>query len=74
MEPSDISIRFQLYKRSRLNLQEADGEYERRKWLRGSTGEHEESTSEHRRSIGEHRGSMKEHRGSILTKRALVGE
>ena len=68
-----ISIRFQLYKRSRLNLQEIDGEYERSKWLRGSTGEHRRSTGEHRRSMGEHRGSMKEHGRSILTKRALKG-
>ena len=41
-----ISIHFQLYKGSRLNLQETDGETKSRKRLKGST-------SEHRGSIGE---------------------
>ena len=76
-----ISIQFQLYKGSRLNLQEADGKYERRKWLRGSTsehrgstGEHWESTSEHRESMREQWESIREQRGSMSTKRALSGE
>ena len=57
-----ISIHFQLSKGSRLNLQEADGEYERRKWLRGSTREHRGSTGEHWENMSEHRGSMGEQR------------
>ena len=74
-----IGIHFQLHQGFRLNLQEINSEYEKGKWLRGSTSEHRgstgeqgESTSEHRGSMGEQRGSMREHRGSIWTKRALA--
>lgn len=54
-----ISIHFQLYKEFRLNLQEADGEYERRKWLRGSTGrEHRGNISTKRALAGEQSGEV----------------
>lgn len=42
-----IGIYFQLHHRPRLNLQKVDGQKERRKWLRGSIGEHEGAQREH---------------------------